>query len=151
MPGKKQIGLPLGVRVPEHPGDQAQGFAHRWRDQLEEYVSRHQTVDSNSEQKRAEDPLQGISIALPILREGGLISSATSRSVRLLLKGIKKNARAHVSRMGRSRASLGGGLDIVEGLLEWLAMQIVGRHVDLTGQVLDEVRGGELRRIAVRT
>ena len=39
MPGKKQIGLPLGVRVPEHPGDHAQDFAHRWRDKLEEYVT----------------------------------------------------------------------------------------------------------------
>ncbi len=39
MPGKKQIGLPLGVRVLEHPGDHAQDFAHRWRDKLEEYVT----------------------------------------------------------------------------------------------------------------
>ena len=39
MPGKKQIGVPLGVGVPEHPGDHAQDFAHRWRDKLEEYVT----------------------------------------------------------------------------------------------------------------
>ena len=53
-------------------------------------------------------------------------------------------------RMGRSGASLNGGLDIVEGLLERLAVQIVRGNVDLASQVLGKVRGGRLRRFTVR-
>jgi hypothetical protein len=41
-----------------------------------------------------------------------------------------------LSRVGRSGASFNGGVDIYEGLLERLAVQIVRSAVDLASQVL---------------
>ena len=52
--------------------------------------------------------------------------------------------------MGRSGASLGGGVDIFEGLLERLAVQIVRCDVDLASQVLDKVTAADLGGFAVR-